>query len=215
LIPNGVDTDIYVPHDKNRMRDKYGIPKNKHVLLFSANKIYSPYKGYKYLYEALDIIENKEDYCLVILGNVDGKVIDTSYEVFRMGYISNEDVMSEIYSAADIYIMPSMADNAPLSSLESMSCGTPVLAFATGGIPEQINDEVGWLIPAGDSLKLSECISIIFKNPSSELKRKAGNCRRYVSANFSKDIMVERYRELYVNVMEESRNELMYIESTL
>jgi glycosyltransferase involved in cell wall biosynthesis len=206
LIPNGIDTDIYVTHDKNRMRDKYGIPENKNVLLFSANTISSPYKGYQYLYEALNIIEKKDDYCLVVLGIVDEKTLDSTYEVFKRGYISDENTMSELYSAADIYIMPSMADNAPLSCMEAMASGTPVLAFATGGISEIVNDDVGWLTSAGDSRKLAERISEIFNNPE-ELRRKAMNCRQYVSDNFSKDTMVERYRELYMDIMGESENE--------
>jgi glycosyltransferase involved in cell wall biosynthesis len=200
LIPNGIDTEVFIPHEKEQMRIKYGIPNDKYVLLFSANTINSPYKGYKYLYEALDIIDKKEDYYLVILGNIDGKDIDAAYDVLKMGYISNENIMSELYSAADIYIMPSLADNAPLSSMEAMASGTPVLAFATGGIPEIVTDEVGWLSPAGDSKKLAETICKIFGNLN-DWKKKAELCRTHIVRKYSNHTMLEKYNVLYFEIM--------------
>lgn len=195
-IPNGVNTKIYHPLDKSKLREKYGIERQKHVIMFAANNIEHPYKGFKYLCEALDRIRDKENFCLLSVGNELKEIDKMEYQIFSPGYIKDENVMNEMYALSDIYISTSVADNFPLVILESMAAGTPVIAFNTGGIPEVVNDEVGWIVEQRNVDSLVKVIEKIFSDDM-EYADKQKRCREYIVNNFSEEIMLEKYVDLY------------------
>lgn len=115
------------------------------------------------------------------------------FEVYDMGYIAEANVMNEIYAAADLFILPSIADVFPFTMLESMASGTPVLAFATGGIPEVVTKETGWLVPEGDSNALADKMKEIF-NSGNKLKDKTEKCRFYIEDGFTEVMMLNNYK---------------------
>ena len=197
VIPNGVDLNVYKEHSQSEMRVKYGLPKDKHLLLFVANGTNNIYKGYSYLVEALKQIEKKEEFGLVIVGNREPVRIE-GYEVHCFGYVSEEKKLSELYSAADIYIQPSMADVSSYTSMESIASGTPVIAFATGGIPEIVTEEVGWLVERGNSEQLCKCIEFIFQKENIRvLQNKRSSCRNYAIQHLGIENMITNYKGLY------------------
>ncbi len=201
LIPNGVDIDVFYPRAKRETRKKYGIPLDKNILLFSAHKIGSPYKGVKYLLEALERLKDTEKYCLLTVGT-QGEEIDLPYEMINVGFVNDDNTMSELYAAADIFITTSMADNFPLTVLESMASGTPVLAFKTGGIPEAITEETGWIVEQGNSVALAEKIEDIFSRKE-ELTSIGKMCRKHIETKYSLIKMFHEYRELYKKTLDE------------
>ena len=196
LIPNGVNTSIYHPLNKSELRKKYGVAQNKHVIMFAANNINHPYKGFKYLCEALDRIKDKENYCLLSVGNDLKEIEKMEYDFFLPGYVRDEKVMNEMYALADVYISVSVADTFPLVILESMAAGTPVIAFNTGGIPEIVNDEVGWIVEQRDVNSLVSMIEKVFTDDV-EYANKQKKCRGYIMNYLSEEIMLEKYADLY------------------
>lgn len=201
VINNGIDMSQYKVWDKSEIRQKYHLPENKRIILFSANGVENPYKGFVYLKKALEMIVEKEKYALLVVGNKSNEKVDLPYDIYDLGYITDAKVMNEIYASADLFVLPSMADVFPFTVLESMASGTPVLAFKTGGIPEEVVEEVGWLIPRGDSNALADKMKFIFDDDK-ELKDKTAKCRLYVEENFAEDIMLHNYKMLYDELIE-------------
>ena len=120
---------------------------------------------------------------------------------YFIGKISSEEELAMVYSAADIFIAPSIEDNLPNTVVESMSCGTPVAAFNIGGMPDMIeNRKNGILVPPFDAALLaSEILSvledgIVFENLSLESRKK-------VLENFDIKIIVDRYKQLYKSIL--------------
>lgn len=200
IINNGIDTNFYTPGDVSALRQKYGFPTDKHILLFAASDLNSQFRSFKHLLTALELIENKSDYCLVVLGNCNAPItFNDEFTVFLMGYIRDEAVMNELYALSDAYITPSLADNFPCTTIESFASGTPVIAFATGGLTEQIDDTTGWLVEPGNADSLAKTIQDAF----SDKKRLAGmreHCRKKAEALYSEEIMLKKYKELYEKV---------------
>lgn len=196
VIYNGIDMNEYKAWDKNEVRKKYNLPLNKHIIMFSANGIKNPYKGFTYLLTALQDCLEKEDYALLVVGNRKKDKIDLPYDVYDMGYTTEAKVMNELYASADLFILPSMADVFPFTMLEAMASGTPVLAFTTGGIPEAVTEETGWLVPKGDSNALADKIKTIFDD-GDKLANKTEKCRSYIEDKFTEDIMLNNYKMLY------------------
>lgn len=205
LIYNGVDTDIFKPLDKVSVRKKYDIPFNKIVLMFAANNLENLYKGIKVLIRALEQVKKKEEYELVIVGSGGKFPLEESYVCHYMGYIHDDRKMNELYNLADIFILPSIAENFPCTVLESMASGTPVAASDVGGISEQVDEETGWLFEVGNEERLAEVIDNLPREKN-RLSAMGVNCRRKVEQSFSQEQMIKKYYEVYQEIMEQKKN---------
>ena len=105
--------------------------------------------------------------------------------------------MCAAYNAADIFVLPTLEDNLPNTMLESMSCGTPVIAFATGGVPDVIVQEHnGLLVPPGDSVALGSAIVSLTMN-STKRNVMSNNCRNLAVERFSLEVQARNYQALY------------------
>ena len=143
VIPNCLDTEVFRPHDKAASRAVFHLPEGKRILLFGAADPSSPNKGFPCLREALRMLSSLEEYrehChLAVFGEVPdpGYFGELPFPCTCVGQIESEDLMAQLYSAADVFICPSLVESFGYTSLESVSCGTPVAAFRTGGLPDK------------------------------------------------------------------------------
>ncbi len=131
LIPNGLNPEVYKIYCKVNTRKKLGLPTDKKLVLFVADSINNYRKGVKYIIEAS---KQFNDTKFITVGKGDLK----EPNFIHLGEINNEELMAQIYSAADVFVIPSLADNLPNTILESLYCGTPIIGFNVGGIPEMI-----------------------------------------------------------------------------
>lgn len=199
-IYNGINLKQFYPINKEELRKKYNIPIAKHYIAFIAADSTDKYKGGQYLKAALSLIKNSEDYVLLIVGRSKQIVnIKDSLKVVHFGYIKEKKKLNEIYNMADVFILPSVQDNFPCVTLESMATGTPVIAFRTGGIPEQIDNECGWIVEEKTPEELAKKMDEVFQNKDFILE-KGINCRRKVKEYFSEDKMIEEYIKIYKKV---------------
>lgn len=200
VINNGIDIHKYTPGDISLLRAKYQIPADKHVLLFAASNLNSQFRSFPHLLRALSLLKNKSDYCLVVLGNCDSEIqFDSEFMVLPMGYIRDEAVMNELYALSDVYVTPSLADNFPCTTVESYASGTPVIAFAAGGLVEQIDENTGWLAKPNDSYALAGAIEDAFSDRT-RLNAMRVHCRKKAEELYSEELMLKKYEELYQKV---------------
>lgn len=154
-IPYGIDTDAYQHIDPGLCRVTLGIPPKKKVLLFSADNLKDSRKGGDLLVQALQKLPQalKQDCVLLTLGKRTTQ-IEASVDIpaIHLGYISSDRLKSVAYSAADVFIFPTRADNLPLVLQESMACGTPMVSFNVGGVPDLVRPEMtGYLAKPEDA----------------------------------------------------------------
>ena len=196
VIHNGVDTTIFRQTDQIVARKKMGFPFNKKIILFVAEYSTSnPFKGGEIVRNLITDIEFKD--CLFVTVGEKKKFINQNH--IGIGYVDNPLDLSILYSAADILLYPTRADNFPLVVLESMSCGTPVISSDIGGISEIItHNSDGFLVSNYSDvhffkLKLKEFFSLDYN--SINLIKKSSI--KTVKAKFTKNKMVSKYQELY------------------
>ncbi|MCL6606411.1 MAG: glycosyltransferase family 4 protein [Paenibacillus sp.] len=196
VIPNGVDGEAFIPFDRGFARNALGIPEDSKVVLFLADLITSKRKGFTFLLQTFDFLKNIPDIFLLSVGS-GTLTIDANIPWLHLGEISNDRLLSLAYSSADVFVVPSIQDNLPNTILESFACGTPVVGFSIGGIPELVHPgETGDLAQPFDVKDLSNKISNLLLN--SELCRSIGeNCRQFVTNNYSLEKQAERYMQLY------------------
>lgn len=163
-IPNPIDISLFKPFDKKTAKNILNIEEDEKVLLFGANQINSPYKGWEYLKEALATLKQsdlKQKIRVLIFGSGPNRELQKAIPFASkfMGFITDDYTLNLIYNASDVFIVPSLADNLPTTVLESLSCGTPVVGFNVGGIPEMINHKMnGYLAQYRDAQDLQEGI---------------------------------------------------------
>jgi glycosyltransferase involved in cell wall biosynthesis len=161
-IPNVIDNTLFKPFDKNIAKGILNIDTQKTVIAFGAVSINSPYKGWSYLQEALDILHKRNEVknvLILIFGSGYDKNIAASipFETKFMGYLCDEYSTSLVYNAADVFIAPSLAEAFGYVVFEALNCGTPVVGFNTGGIPDMIkHKENGYLAKYKDAEDIAE-----------------------------------------------------------
>ncbi len=198
-IHNGIDTSIYCKVDKVVAREKTGIPLDKKVVLFSADMgVNNPYKGGEFVKKIIDKYSNDSILFINIGG---GKEVIKNSSNWKIPYVNDPTEMAFYYSAADIYLYPTLADNCPLVVLEAMSCGLPILTFNTGGVPELVqHEETGYVADYKSFEDLCKGFELLVDNE--ELRNKMGEngCKR-VQENFTVEIMNAKYMKIYTDIL--------------
>jgi glycosyltransferase involved in cell wall biosynthesis len=203
-IPNPIDTELYSPHNKTEARKELGLPVEKKILLFGAANILDKRKGLHHLLKALEIFKMKypeqanEVHC-VVFGKAKEK-FSVPLASTHVDYISSELQLIRLYSASDVFVLPSLQDNLPNTVVESMSCGIPVIAFNTGGLPEMIDHKInGYLSVLEDDDDLAEGLNfILFKSDYPSIKNEA---RNKVIRKYSNDIIAKDFIRLYEKLL--------------
>lgn len=191
----GLNTSEYQPLCKDTAKKALGIPDDKFVIGFSCLDFKERRKGAHILMEALKSFAS-QDICLVILGA--GSWPDMGIQTIPLGNLGTPRLQSLFYSALDVFAMPSQVETFGLVAMEAMSCGTPVVAYAAGGLTDVVVDhETGLLEKEIGSLAgLTQMLQWMWKHPTGRLAMgKAGRDR--VVTNLSDTLMAQRYLNLY------------------
>lgn len=168
VVRNIVDTNVFKPIDKINSRKSLGLPLDKKLILFGADNVLSPYKGWKYLKNALQkTIPGVE---VVVYGMTPGDIREEiSAPMYVMGHIGETEKLVNLYSACDVFITTSVAENYPNVLLEAMACGLPCIGTNIGGIPEIIKDgENGKIVPLESEIIRETIIELINNKNYSE-----------------------------------------------
>ena len=196
VIPYGIDLDVFQPRDKKAARQRLGIPGDARVALFNAFNIREYRKGYHLMREMLASIEPARNGFLLSVGREGGSE-DGPFPHLHLGRIEDDELLSFVYSAADVYVSPSLADNLPNTIMEAMACGTPTVAFAVGGIPELVRPgATGLLAAAGDLAAIRHATAALLRNETMRAEVSAC-CRRVAVNEYELTLQARRYMELY------------------
>ncbi len=200
VIPNGIDPAEFQPVDRAEARRRLGLPSEAKIVLFVADSIEEPRKGFRLLLKALTSLCNIPDLLLVTLGRGQGPEL-AGLPSRHLGSLADTESLRLAYGAADVFAIPSLQDNLPNTILESMACGTPVVGFVTGGIGEAIIDgQTGLLAPPGDTAAFSRALRTILEDPPLRQALSAGARLRAVE-EYAVSRQAQRYAALYAEIV--------------
>jgi glycosyltransferase involved in cell wall biosynthesis len=196
VIPYGLDTEVFRPRDRRAARDVLGLPQDESIALFVADALFEERKGLHFLQAAVDSLADTSGLCLAVLGQ--GRLqLFSRARLIRCNYTNSDRVLSMIYSAADIFVLPALQDNSPNTALEALACGLPVVAFDTGGIPEIVREGcTGVLVERGNAPALGSAIERLLQDGEVR-QRMSANCRRVAVQEYALEVQARRYVELY------------------
>jgi glycosyltransferase involved in cell wall biosynthesis len=196
VIPYGIDTEIFKPRDRQLARLRFGIPPDARVVLFVADNLTDKRKGFGLLLQAIKKLRNVPNLYFIATGR-DAAGLDLGKSAMAIEYVKDELTLSQVYSASDLFVIPSLQDNLPLTALEALACGIPTVGFNVGGLPEIVREgETGSLTSAGDVNCLGCRISELLNSPERRASM-AEASRRIAVEEYRLELQASRYLELY------------------
>lgn len=205
-ITNAIDLDHFIPIPDARRQ--LNLLEDRRIIFYIAHPggtgwTIDPRKGLAFLAEAFTrvVLPQNPETLLMIAGE---RLVPNHPNVMPLGFIQKED-LPKYYSAADVVVVPTLADSLTYTVREAMGCATPVVAFNVGGIPEGIDDGItGYLISPGDSNALGAAILRLVQNP--EPCRQMGLAGRAKAVQlFDMNVFIQHHETLYEQMVAQFR----------
>jgi glycosyltransferase involved in cell wall biosynthesis len=203
VIPYGLPLDVYRPIRREAAREALGIEAEGPVLLAVAQDFQERRKGGLLLARALSRLAERP-LTLVTLGSGQLPLSSERHRVLSLGYVQEERLKVLAYSASDLLVHPAPVDNLPNVVLEALACGTPVVGFPIGGIPDMVRSGLtGWVASDLSSEALAEALeSALEELPGSDWRTR---CRAIAEQEYSLERQAGRYLELFGALSNEHR----------
>lgn len=200
-IPYGIDLQEFRPGGQLEARDALAIPRDAKVLMvvaFNENVEGASRKGASFFKDALTALELKPRPWILAVGSKGMfEAFKETFSVREVGYLSSSNMMRQCYVAADVFVLPTLADNLPVSLIEATASGTPSVAFQVGGVPDIVrHKETGYLAKYKDSGDLAHGINWMLSDDSRRVSM-GRRCRELAEREYSLALEVERYLDLY------------------
>lgn len=195
-IRNGIDAEhTFYPRDKQECRKKFGYSLEDKLVLGIAVGFSDPRKGAKYIIQMAKDLSEEAKVILIGWEQKNNVMLEGTSNIITLPATSDTNTLAEYYSMADVFVLPSLAENYATVSLESMACGTPVVGFDTGGISEQLSEGKGIAVPAGDQRVFTEAVKAVLTGGKQLLhgSELAGIMKR----DNSTEKMAAEYLEIY------------------
>lgn len=192
VIPPGVDCKNFYPRDRER--------EDRKVRILFLGRMDSVRKGIPYLFRAISELETKKPYEVLLVG--DGPMRPEFERLAKEMRLTNVSFlgavygerMAELYRNCDIFTLPSLAEGTPVSILEAMASALPVVASSVGGIPNEIDETCGILVPPKDVEDLREALRDLVEDD--EKRRRMGQgARKRAEEVFSWEVITRQYLE--------------------
>ncbi|NDY42303.1 glycosyltransferase [Dissulfurirhabdus thermomarina] len=206
VVPNPIDIDRWRPLDQAMARSLLGLPADTPLVLFgSMDGGRDPRKGFDLLLDALAHLHEKmEKLHLVVFGQpAPDRPPEPGFPVHYIGHLHDDISLCLLYNAADVLVIPSRQDNLPNTGVESLACGTPVVAFDTCGLPDIVEHKrTGYLARAFDTEDLAEGISWVLVDRERHRMLRT-HARAAAVSRFSEKVIIPRYIDWYKQAQEE------------
>ncbi len=202
VIPNPIDTDVFKPADKLTIRQKLGLPTDQPLFLFGSANTADPRKGFLYFVEALNKLKTHQltlEPAVLLFGKMASETVTAlPFRVHSLGVLTSETDIVAAYNAADALVVPSLEDNLPNTIVESLACGTPVIAFKTGGIPEMIqHQKTGYLTQTGSAQELADGLYWLLNQTPEQRTELSQNARQFALTHYAEATVARQYQQLY------------------
>ena len=195
VINNGIDLNIFKQTESD-FRKRYSL-EDKKVLLAVVDR-WTERKGFSDYIKLAEMLDKNTK--LIMVGLTEEQKNNLPSNILGITRTENQQQLVEIYSIADLLINLTYSDNFPTVNIESLACGTPVLTYNTGGSPEMLTDETGYVIAQGNMGGVVDIVNNYTKT-SNTIK----DCLKQ-ALKYEKTLRFKEYIELYNEKIKNSAN---------
>ncbi|GFE68207.1 glycosyltransferase [Chroococcus sp. FPU101] len=202
IIPYGIDLKFFNEQTKEKAKAALNLPQGRKIVAISANYLAASHKGVRYAIAALQSCRDLSPLVLAV-GHCNDELREVcqGLDLREMGFLSNPKRLAQAYLASDLMLFCSLADNLPLTILEAMAASTVIVGFATGGVPEMIqNGRNGILVEPTNQEALNQALRQALS--SNDITTMGQQARQDVENNFSQSLFLQKHIELYQELEE-------------
>lgn len=190
-IQNGIDLLQFIPQNSDNVRKRYGIGESKYVI--GVSNVWLPYKGWNDFLKLSDMLP--KDLRIVLVGLDEHKITEAAKKgIIGIPRTQNIAELAALYSGAECFCNPTYQDTFPTTNLEALACGTPVITYCTGGSPEAVSPQTGFVVEQGNLDAICKAIATIMNKGKSYY---ATECRQRAERCFNKEEKFEEYLKLF------------------
>lgn len=201
-ISNAVDLSAFFPLDKRVARNLLGLDTTKTIVLCGSTSAKDPYKSFGHYLRALDELDPAR-YHLCFFGKLDARIAETlalRFDCTSFGFLHDEISLRMVYSAADMFVAPSVMEAFGKTLVEAMACGTPVVCFdATGPKDIVTHQRDGFAATPFDPVSLAEGIDWVARHDDYESLRQRAIEKAH--ERFDTRVIARQYQQLYHEVL--------------
>ena len=201
-ISNNIDTQIFAPVDQQTARQILGLPAEKKIILVGAQRVTDFYKGFGLFVDAIKRIQRDDIHVLTFGREASQAMLPVDHTVTHLGFLADALSLRLAYSAADLFVAPSLMDAFGKTLAESLSCGTPVVCFDATG-PKDIveHQKTGYKAQPFEAEDLAVGIEWILNLPREEYELLRRNSRERAVTYFDSRVIAKQYKELYAEML--------------
>lgn len=187
VIKNGIDLNVFRPLNSKKRAEL--------VNVLAVSNVWNEDKGLNDIYRLRALLPN--EFRITIVGLTTRQVDSLPNGITGVPRTQNVQELVRLYSDATVLLNPTYADTFPTVNLEALACGTPVITYRTGGSPEAISPETGWVVEQGDIQGVADILENISKKSIDETRGQREACRKRAVECFDKNMCFEKYVTLY------------------
>lgn len=192
VIKNGVDLNVF---------RQSAIHDDRIIRILGVSGVWNKDKGLYDFYELRKKL-NPEKYEIVLVGLSKEQMKELPEGIKGIEHTDSVQELAELYASSTVFVNPTYADTFPTVNLEALACGTPVITYKTGGSPEAVSSETGWVVEQGDVDGIVTIIKGFEKKDKREIKAQREACRRRAEQEFDKTECFEKYVQLYEHLLD-------------
>lgn len=192
VIHNGVDLDIFKPNSSMDIFRYYRLQSDNFVL--GVANIWSERKGLNDFIKLREILPN--NILIVLVGLKKLQIKNLPKGIFGIARTDNIHQLASLYSSAKVFVNPTYVDNFPTTNIEALASGTPVVTYNTGGSPEAVDNNTGFVVEKGNIKMFSTAIKKIIFN---EKHNYSQLCRERAQRLFNKETQFSQYIKVYLD----------------
>ena len=208
VIPLGLDLKKFRPKDKEKCRGRFNIPADAHVLAFRYTGEGDRFKGWPYIRDALTILNlKKPTYIIIFQKSGAARFLDKKFTCIELGWTEDQEILVDALNAADLFLMPSVAEAFGMMAVESMACGTPVIVFEGTSLPSVIHAPDGGVAVAyKDAHALAYAIEELLGDQE-RCDTIVQNGLEIVRNEYSLDKYLKRHIDLYAELINSPKHD--------
>lgn len=199
ILHNGIDLTLFRPVPYKEIKSKFGI---QGKMILGVANVWDKRKGLNDFIHLNRLINN--DSVIVLVGLKKYQIKQLPKGIIGFERTERIEELAAMYSAADVFVNPTLVDNFPTTNLEALACGTPVVTYNTGGSPEAIDENTGIVVERGNIQELWHAVETILDKGKDHFKPE---CRKRAEQMFSSHERYNDYYQLYLEMINRSEKE--------
>lgn len=201
LVPFGLDINFFSAAACPNARKLFDILEDALVICFRVEQ--NEFKGIPYIIQALERIKSKQPICLLTLSS-GGALLQQfadRFQLVNLGWTNDEELVRDALVAADIFLMPSIAETFGMMAVEAMVCGKPVIVFEGTSLPDvTFAPDVGLAVPMRDGEALYLALQHLIDNPD-ECKRRGQKGRTMAEFHYGDETQAKKLADIYNRIV--------------